>query len=344
MAAETDAYALAAITQAPEPFRRMLESIFGNRPGIIQSTDWAVTANGTPNMSVNVAPGRGLVDGSETANQGMYFCQSTTTTNVTIAGPDATNPRRDLIVARVRDAQYTTGPSSAFSIEALTGVASASPSDPTVQPNCLVLARIQVNPAPDSSIVSGDITDLRSSFTGQGRATGLGGTIVCTSATRPTVGLYQGLVIYETDTGLLQVYTGSTWTWVNARGCLSFVSTGADQTGIQTTPVDITGLATGTLTIPTGRKIRVEASIAMYKGGSDTGGWGTVTLVQGAGTVLTTRNGLVGLGQFASVHAAIVLNGTASGSVSFKAQMNTNVSFVNTQATSSLAVFDVGPV
>jgi hypothetical protein len=86
VAAEPEAYALAAVSQAPEPFRRLLSSIFGNRPGVVNAADWAVTQNGTPNMSVNVAAGQGLVLGSESSTQGGYFCQSLSVTNLTFTG------------------------------------------------------------------------------------------------------------------------------------------------------------------------------------------------------------------------------------------------------------------
>lgn len=210
MAAEVEAYALAAVSQAPEPFRRMLETAYGYRPGIAQAGDWAVTQNGTPNMTVNVAAGRGLVDGSESSSQGMYFCQSLTTTNLAIATANATNPRRDLVVARIKDNEYATGPTSAFSLEVITGTAAASPSDPTVPANCLVVARVAVA-ALASTIVNANITDLRSSSTGQQRLTALGGVQVCTSTTRPTVGLSEGAVAYETDTDRVITYNGSAW-------------------------------------------------------------------------------------------------------------------------------------
>lgn len=343
MAAEAEAYALAAVSQAPEPFRRLLETTFGYRPGIAAAGDWAVTQNGTPNMSVNVAAGRGLVDGTESSSQGMYFCQSLTTTNVVISASNATNPRRDLVVGRIRDNEYATGPTSAFSLEVITGTPAASPSDPTVPANCLVIARVLVG-ATVTTILNANITDLRTSSSGQQRLAGIGGVTVCTSTTRPTVGLSEGAMIYETDSDLLWSYSGSAWTWPASRGCLAYAATGSDQTGIQTTPVDITGLTSGTLTIPTGRKIRVEANVAVYKGGSDTGGWGLLELVQGTSTVINSRNGILPIASFGSIYASVVLLGTASGSVSFKARLSTNVSFINTQTGSNLAVYDMGPV
>jgi hypothetical protein len=215
VAAEAEAYALAAVSQAPEPFRRMLSAVFGGRPGVMRSTDWAVTQNGTPNMSVNVAAGAGLVLGSESSTQGGYFCQSTSTTNLAITTANPTNPRRDLVVARIRDAQYATGPTSAFDLFVVTGTAAASPVDPTVPANCLVVARVAVA-ALASSIVNANITDLRATYTGQTAAAALGGVIPCTSTARPTVGLYEGLVAYETDTDRAIVYNGSAWVGVGA--------------------------------------------------------------------------------------------------------------------------------
>lgn len=37
------------------------------------------------------------------------------------------------------------------------------------------------------------------------------GTVVCTSVTRPTLGLYEGVRMYETDTKIFYVYSGSVW-------------------------------------------------------------------------------------------------------------------------------------
>lgn len=210
MAAEAEAFALAAVSQSPESFRRLLETIFGYRPGIAGPGDWAVSQNGTPNMSVNVAAGRGYVDGTESANQGGYFGQSTTVTNLAISASNPTNPRRDLVVARVRDNEYATGPTSAFSLEVITGTPAASPSDPTAPANSLVIARVAVA-ANATTILTANITDLRTSSTGQQRLSALGGVVVCTAATKPTVGLYEGLTIYLTDLDTVQVYNGSAW-------------------------------------------------------------------------------------------------------------------------------------
>ena len=38
-----------------------------------------------------------------------------------------------------------------------------------------------------------------------------GGTIICTSSTRPTLNLFAGLTIYETDTRLFFVWNGAAW-------------------------------------------------------------------------------------------------------------------------------------
>lgn len=210
MAAEAEAFALAAVNQSPESFRRLLETVFGYRPGIAAAGDWAVSQNGTPNMSVNVAAGRGFVDGTESANQGGYFGQSTTVTNLAISASNPTNPRRDLVIARVRDNEYATGPTSAFSLEVVTGTPAASPSDPSVPANSLVIARVAVA-ANATTILTANITDLRTSSTGQQRLTALGGTAPVTSSSKPTVGLYEGSKIYVTDIDSAQVYNGSAW-------------------------------------------------------------------------------------------------------------------------------------
>lgn len=129
--------------------------------GIINESDLAVTQNGTPNMSVNVAAGSCFIRGMSSAVQGAYHLVNDGTLNVTISAADATNARRDLIIAVVRDAAYS-GASNDARIIVVTGTPAASPSDPSLAsfPNALVLARVAVA-AGATTITNANITDLR---------------------------------------------------------------------------------------------------------------------------------------------------------------------------------------
>lgn len=138
--------------------RLILESLF-RRQGVVKSTDLAVTQNGTPNMSVNVAAGAVAIDGTESTTQGFYHFVNDATLNVAIAAANATNPRIDLIVAKVQDAQYS-GATNAASIVAVTGTAAASPVAPAAPANSVILAQVAVA-ALASSITNANITDVR---------------------------------------------------------------------------------------------------------------------------------------------------------------------------------------
>lgn len=174
--------------------------------GIINAGDLAVSQNGTPNMSVNVATGGCFIRGTENANQGAYHLWNDATVNLAITAADATNPRRDFIIAQVRDAYYS-GSSKDARITVVTGTPAASPSDPSLSsfPNALVLARVAVA-ANATSVTTANITDLRP------RASALGGVEVCTSTRRPA-SPNVGEMIYETDTGKNLVYYGATTGW-----------------------------------------------------------------------------------------------------------------------------------
>lgn len=129
--------------------------------GIIGSGDLAVTQNGTPNMSVNVAAGGAFIRGTQSTVQGAYHLANDASVNVAISAADATNPRRDLVIAQVRDAYYS-GSTKDARITVVTGTPAASPSDPSLSsyPNALVLARVAVA-ATVTSITTANITDLR---------------------------------------------------------------------------------------------------------------------------------------------------------------------------------------
>ena len=125
----------------------------------IGSTQLAVTENGTPNMSVNVAAGACFIRGTQAASQGVYHFFNDATVNLSIDASDPTNGRKDLIVAQVRDSGYS-GSDDDARLFVVKGTAAGSPADPTVPANCLVLARVTVDAAA-TSITTAKITDLR---------------------------------------------------------------------------------------------------------------------------------------------------------------------------------------
>lgn len=129
--------------------------------GVQRGADLAVTQNGTPNMSVNVAAGGAFIRGTQNANQGAYHVWNDGTVNLSISAADATNGRRDLVIAQVRDSYYS-GATDDARITVVTGTPAAVPADPSLAsfPNALVLARITVA-AGDTAINTADITDLR---------------------------------------------------------------------------------------------------------------------------------------------------------------------------------------
>jgi hypothetical protein len=191
-------------------YRALFKRLFGDRPGIFRDTDLAVTEQGVPAMGVTVAAGGGLVDATGAGIDGLYFVDNDAPVNVALAAADAVNPRRDIIGIRVRDSE-SAGADNDGAIVAVTGTPAAVPADPALPSNFLVLARVAVA-ALAANIVNANITDLRRTTAGQGGlVTAAGGTIICTSTTRPTVGLVVGQAIYETDTDKTLRWSGAAW-------------------------------------------------------------------------------------------------------------------------------------
>lgn len=218
MAIVSPPWVIQASSHPAQTFREMTQAVMGSGVGsftptfqgtngrgghgVMGPSDLAVTQNGSPNMSVNVAQGMCFIRGSESAHQGVYVAYNDATTNVVISAADPTNPRRDLIVVQVRDSAYS-GASNDVRIMAVTGTPAASPADPAIPANSFVLARVAVAAAA-SSITNANITDARV------RAYALGGIITCTSSTRPSNPI-AGDTVYETDTNKVRTYNGSSW-------------------------------------------------------------------------------------------------------------------------------------
>lgn len=123
--------------------RRMMQAVMG--PGIARAGDLAVTQNGTPNMTVNVASGGAFVAGSSGTYQGTYFVENQGTVNKAIATAHPTNPRRDIVVARVRENAVDGSGVTAWDIHVVTGTAAAVPAVPATPANCLRLAVVSVD-------------------------------------------------------------------------------------------------------------------------------------------------------------------------------------------------------
>lgn len=139
-----------------EDVRRLFAWLTNDDEGVRAASELAVTEKGTPDMSVDVSAGRIFIKGTESSFQGTYFCESRATENLAIAAADATNPRIDLVVAKVEDSAES-GATDAWSLAVVTGTPAGSPSAPAAPANSVTLATVAVA-ALASSIVDANIT------------------------------------------------------------------------------------------------------------------------------------------------------------------------------------------
>lgn len=323
--------------------RRAFLAMLRGRGGIVTPADLAVSQNGTPNMSVNVATGQVGILGSEATYQGVYLCENQGTLNVALAASDPTNPRRDLIIARVRDAAYS-GASNTFTIEAVTGTPAGSPADPALPSGSVfVLARVAVA-ALDTTITNADITDLRLTYAASqhGLMTAAGGTVICTSTTRPAAP-FEGMEIFETDTDLKYTYSGSAWVVRYPLGRLGFTQLTANSATFTT----IVYMAPVTVTLLPNRKItlRAHANIAANPWGPSV----SMGICNNAGTILNqTYVSTVVNGGAESIDVEhFIADSGAGGSTTYKLSFFTSgaAAYVAAAGTSTtyLQVIDEGP-
>jgi len=130
--------------------------------GIIGSTSLAVTAQASPNMTVNVATGWCAIL-SSTSNAGVYVAYNDATTVLAIATADPSLPRKDIVVATISDSYYS-GSTNTVAFQVIAGTAAASPVAPSTPSNSILLATIAVAAA-TTAISSANITDGRTSAT-----------------------------------------------------------------------------------------------------------------------------------------------------------------------------------
>lgn len=243
------------------------------RSGVLPSSsyqgtvyDLLVTQNSSPNLNLLVYTGACVIPRT---GQGPYVCYNTTVKTVTVNAGDATNPRRDLIVARVYDAGIGDA-QTGFAIEVVTGTPAASPSDPAVPTGAIPLTRVSVT-VNATSITNANLTDLRTTSTVPGSVrTLLGGDSTSMSAD----GYLHGELRFRKATGSfpdLIDYWGSDGSWHTVNDVMrcrvqlaSAFSLGANsdvfaQTGWFTTE-DVYGMAHLSGTVGTYSYIQVPIS------------------------------------------------------------------------------------
>lgn len=235
--------------------------------GVVRATDLAVTQNGTPNMTVNVGAGGAFIRGTQSANQGAYHLWNDATLSVAISAADATNPRRDLIIAQARDANYS-GASSDARIIVVTGTPAASPVDPSLSsfPNALVLARVAVA-AGDTSIVTAEITDLRPVANQLGKTPTFTTEALATTALPSPVDGQGYYLNTNTTTEGPRYWHGSAFRqpWNMPWGYVGESVIGANVNGTAGTWTNGTTLG---FTVPANRRIRVEAVATIFNNGA----------------------------------------------------------------------------
>jgi hypothetical protein len=136
--------------------------------GVVGSADLKVSQRAAgANMSVDVAAGACWVLGDDnTTLQPQYRVVSDSVVNLAVAAADATNPRKDIVIAEVLDAEFS-GASRLWRLRYVVGTPAGSPAEPAVPNNAVKLALVDV-PAADTSITTSQVTDRRTRSTAKG--------------------------------------------------------------------------------------------------------------------------------------------------------------------------------
>ena len=160
MTEQNPAIFIQAGTHPAEDVRRAFDVFIGpGNEGIVAAGDLSVTETGTPAMSVDIAGGRAIIQGTEGTYQGPYIVENRGSTTVTVTAADVSNPRVDLVVAKIEDQAYS-GAVNAWALAVVAGTPAASPVAPSMPANSILLATVAVAAAA-TTITNANITDGR---------------------------------------------------------------------------------------------------------------------------------------------------------------------------------------
>lgn len=169
----------------------------------------------TPDVSVEVLQGYGIVQGDDEPLQGRYVVHvgAGGAQFVIVPMPPAplTDQRIDLIVVRVNDATSgsTATPADESLIDVIQGTISSSPVAPALPASAIPIASV-LRTAGDTAITNSMISDLRSVAT-QADYTVESRFQVLTQAQRNALTPFLGQTIYNSTTGRIETWDGSGW-------------------------------------------------------------------------------------------------------------------------------------
>ena len=174
MTVKNPAIFLQAGSHPAEDVRRAFDVFVGaGSEGYVTTGDLLVAESGTPDMGVQIAGGRALIQGTESSYAGVYMVENRGVATAVITAADVSNPRLDIVCATVEDSAYS-GATDAWSISVTAGTPAGSPSAPAVPSNSLLLCTVAVA-AGATSILDANLTDGRVQW---GDAYRVGGTDV----------------------------------------------------------------------------------------------------------------------------------------------------------------------
>ena len=308
--------------------------------GVVRATDFAVTQNGTPNMSVNVAAGGAFIRGTQSANQGAYHVYNDATVNLAVTAANPTNGRRDLVIAQVRDAYYS-GATNDARITVVTGTAAASPVDPSLAsfPNALVLARITVA-ALDTAINTADITDLRPIANIAGKLPSFTTTALASTAIPSPVDGQGYYLNINTIAEGPWYWHGSSYRlpWNMPWGHVAHTVMGANVAG----GVGVwTNAITVGFTVPANRRIRVEGHATIFNSGASASDF-ALGVGPTLGSPLNSNQAYLPIGYRGAIYTSHTYTSTAAA-VTERLQFQGVLSTALVLIGGTLSVTDIGP-
>jgi hypothetical protein len=227
-----------------------------------------VTPNATT-LAVDVAPGVGVINGTDQTNQGKYVCRSTAIQTVTInPRPPAGQSRLDLIYAQVVDTSAGISGTDGWTIAAVPGVPSGSaPQLPATPASSIRLGQVSVVSGAATTFAASDVTDLR---------------VRALSRTGAIPRQFNAQQVTPAGGGLMSAPAG---TWSNIPGCeIQALTTYTPNVGVLVTGVcraDGTNTALSRITalVGLGPTIQAQTPNAMHNANVNTSSYPSGVLV-----------------------------------------------------------------